>query len=151
LLSHAAMVRGAYPAQRMRGSWGRTWLLLFAAFALLIATQLNLIAVIRFSVDNASTSGSIVGLTPQTHDRFQVEYEVDGTRLTMESNDEGGASAHQIGDKVTVFYSRAEPTYASLQPPGRVLTGATFFLVLFAGLAAALFASVIGQWRRARP
>lgn len=105
----------------------------------------------RFAVDSASTTGTITALTPLIHDTFQVEYSVDGVRLTMASNDEGGASAHAIGDRVTVFYTRGDPGFSSLEPPGRVLGGATFNLALFAVLGATWFMLILEWWRRTRP
>lgn len=135
---------------RRGGSWGRTWLTLFGAFTLFLAFQLNLAAVVRFTADNASAVGTVVALTPEIHNTFQVEYFVDGARLTMASNDEGGASVHQIGDRVTVFYARDDPAVASLKTPPRVLGDATFFLALFAVLGATWFTFIVQWWRRSR-
>ena len=68
----------------------------------------------------------------------------------MASNDEGGASVHQIGDRVTVFYGRGDPAFASLETPGRALGNATFFLALFAVLGATWFTFIVQWWRRSR-
>jgi len=117
----------------------------------LIATLMNLVTLVRFAFDSSSAPGTVVGLTPQIHDRFQVEYVVDAKRVNMESNDSGGASAHRIGDDVTVYYLRAEPTFASLVPPGRALSNAVFYMALLAGLAATWFTIFFEGWRaRAR-
>lgn len=134
----------------MRYSWQLTWLATCAVVIVLVVVEGNLIGLARFFRAYDSTVGTVVDLTPAIHDEMRVEYTVASTTETLTTNWAGGASAHNVGDHVTVYYSRSDPKLADVRQPSEMFSNTVFLVALLSVSVATIVTFWVEWYRRTR-
>lgn len=79
----------------------------------------------RFRQDGAETQGTVTGVFPENHNHLGYQYAVAGDEFAGNDFAPGNARDFGVGDKLTIFYLKSEPsTSASTKPIATVMESA---------------------------